>query len=96
MTLGNTADMTALLPRPPRSRWTSFVADEAAGGKKVRALHEEGNPRHRARVEHDRNTLFVHVSDEDGHGWTCLVIDRATRRCAVGQGPTQEMASLPR
>ena len=86
--------MDALLPRPPRSRWTSFVADEPDAGRKIRALHEEGNPKHRARVEHDRNTLFVHISDEDGHGWTCLVIDRATRRYGVGQAPTQELAAM--
>ncbi len=73
---------------PGQSRgqpWTSFVADEP----RSRKLHEDGNPTHRLRVEHDRSTLFVHLSDEDGQGWTVLVVDRATRRWAVAQGRTQ-------
>jgi hypothetical protein len=75
------------LPRPPRSRWTSFIAEPASGN--VRALHEAGNPSHRARVEHSRNTVLVHLSGEDGDGWTVLAVDRATRRWAVGQGRRQ-------
>jgi hypothetical protein len=43
----------------------------------VRGLEEEGNSQHRVRVEHNRETLLVHVSDEDGKGWTTLAIDRA-------------------
>ncbi len=74
------------LPRPPRSRWTSFVADP---GDRMRALHEDGNPDHRARVEHNRHTILVHLSDEDGQGWTVLAVDRATRRAAVGSGRRQ-------
>jgi catechol 2,3-dioxygenase-like lactoylglutathione lyase family enzyme len=69
--------------RPPRSRWTSFLADPEE--EKTRVLHEQGNPAHRLRVEHDRNTLLVHLSDEDGEGWTVLAVDRATRRWAVAQ-----------
>lgn len=61
--------VTTTVPRPPRSRWTSFVADPAPEGKKVRGLHE------------------------DGDGWTCLAIHRATRACAVGQGRTQLAAT---
>ena len=75
------------MPRPPRSRWTSFVAD--AGEDKPRVLREEGNPDHRLRVEHNRDTLLVHLSDEDGKGWTVLAVDRATRRCVVAQGLRQ-------
>jgi hypothetical protein len=67
--------------RPPRSRWTSFVADRSG----ARALHEEGNPAHRVRVEHNRDTILVHLSGEDGQGWTVLAVDRATRRAAVGE-----------
>ena len=26
----------------------------------------------------------MHLSDEDGHGWIVLAVDRATRRWAVG------------
>jgi hypothetical protein len=29
--------------------------------------------------------LLVHLSDEDGKGWTVLAVDRATRGCAVAQ-----------
>jgi catechol 2,3-dioxygenase-like lactoylglutathione lyase family enzyme len=72
---------------PPRSRWTSFVADGP------RTLHEDGNPRHRLRVEHNRHTLLVHLSDEDGSGWTVLAVDRDTRRCAVAQALTQAEAA---
>ena len=71
------------LPRPARSRWTSFVADR--DDTRPRLLCEEGNPAHRLRVEHDGGTLLVHLSDEDGRGWTVLAVDRATRQWAVAQ-----------
>jgi hypothetical protein len=79
------------MPRPPRSRWTSFVAD--AGEDRPRILSEEGNPAHRLRVEHNRDTLLVHLSDEDGHGWTVLAVDRPTRRWAVAQARRQVEAA---
>jgi hypothetical protein len=66
-------------------RWGSFVAAAEA----AHVLHESGNPAHRCRVEHDARTLLVHLSDEDGDGWTALAVDRATRRWAVGQARTQ-------
>jgi hypothetical protein len=67
----------------------SFVAD--AAGSHV--LHEQGNPGHRCRVEHDERTLLVHLSGEDGDGWTTLAVDRRTRRWAVGQARTQMAAA---
>jgi hypothetical protein len=73
--------------RPPRSRWTSFVAD--VEDPRPRTLFEDGNPSHRARVEHNRDTILVHLSDEDGQGWTVLAVDRATRRWAVAQARRQ-------
>jgi catechol 2,3-dioxygenase-like lactoylglutathione lyase family enzyme len=73
--------------RPPRSRWTSFTADP--GEERPRVLSEEGNPAHRLRVEHNRATLLVHLSDEDGAGWTVLAVDRETRRWAVAQARRQ-------
>ena len=72
---------------PRRSRWTSFLADP--GEERPRVLHEEGNPGHRLRVEHDRDTLLVHLSGEDGQGWTVLAVDRATRRYVVAQARRQ-------
>ena len=75
------------LERPPRSRWTSFVTDP--GQTKPRVLHEDGNPAHRVRVEHNRDTILIHLSDEDGGGWTVLAVDRATRKWAVGEGRRQ-------
>jgi catechol 2,3-dioxygenase-like lactoylglutathione lyase family enzyme len=74
-------------PRPSGSRWTSFVADPAE--EKPHVVAEQGNPAHRLRVEHDRETLLVHLSDEDGRGWTVLAVDRATRRWAVAQARRQ-------
>jgi hypothetical protein len=53
----------APLRRPARSRWTSFVADPSV--PKPRTLREDGNPAHRARVEHNRDTILVHLSGED-------------------------------
>jgi hypothetical protein len=77
-------------PRPVgRSRWTSFVAEDPEPGRLVRGLHEQANPSHRLRVEHDQHTLFVHLSDEDGHGWTTVAVDRATRQWAVAQEARQ-------
>ncbi len=70
-------------------RWTSFIANDAQSGRVIRALHEEANPRHRLRVEHDERTLLIHLSDEDGTGWTTIAVDRATRRWAVAQGLRQ-------
>ena len=73
---------------PPRgSRWTSFVADPGDGKRRI--LHEEGNAAHRLRVEHDRETLLVKLSDEDGDGWTVLAVDRQTRRWVVVQSRRQ-------
>jgi hypothetical protein len=77
--------------RPPSRgrRWSSFVADESEGGTLARGLHEIGNPRHRIRVEHDQYTLLLHLSDEDGAGWTTIAIDRATRQWTVAQDRRQ-------
>jgi hypothetical protein len=55
----------------------------------VRGLHESVNPDHRLRVEHDAHTLLIHLSNEDGAGWTTIAIDRATRRWAVAQDRVQ-------
>jgi hypothetical protein len=59
------------------------------GEERPRVLYEEGNPAHRVRVEHDGATLLVHLSDEDGTGWTVMAVDRATRRWEVAQGRRQ-------
>lgn len=76
-------------PTTNRGRWTSFVAAVVASGRISRALCEEGNARHRVRVEHNNHTLLVHISDEDGRGWTTLALDRATRAWSVAQRDTQ-------
>jgi hypothetical protein len=73
--------------RPPASRWTSFLADPDED--RPRILSEHGNPAHRLRVEHNRDTLLVHLSDEDGRGWTVLAVDRETRRWVVAQARRQ-------
>ena len=65
-------------PTRLRLRWTSFVGS-ALRGRVVRGLEEEGNPLHRVRVEQNTDTLLVHIAGEQGHGWTTLAIDRATR-----------------
>jgi hypothetical protein len=75
-------------PRRRSVRWTSFIAS-ARRGRAVRGLEEEGNPKHRVRVEHNTDTLLIHVSGEQGHGWTTLAIDRATREWSVAQRHTQ-------
>jgi len=59
----------------------------------VRELYEEANPSHRVRVEHDAYTLLIHLSDEDGSGWTTIAIDRATRRSVVIHASTQSGAA---
>jgi hypothetical protein len=65
------------------------VADRAG----ARALREEGNPAHRVRVEHNLDTILVHLSGEEGQGWTVLAVDRATRRAAVGESRRQRDAA---
>jgi len=81
------------LTRPATSgrRWTSFVAAANSDDheRAVRGLHEQANPRHRLRVEHDAHTLLIHLSDEDGAGWTTIALDRATRQWAVAQDTRQ-------
>jgi hypothetical protein len=52
-------------------------------------LHEDGNHAHRVRVEHNKDTILIHLSGEDGQGWTVLAVDRATRRWAVGESRRQ-------
>ena len=81
--------------RPPahRRRWTSFVAPDFVRGRRPRGLHEEANPKHRLRVEHDAHTLLIHLSNEDGGGWTTIAVDRSTRHWAVAQGPTESDTS---
>jgi hypothetical protein len=37
------------------------------------------------RVEHNKDTLLVHISGEDGHGWTTVAIDRPTREWSIAQ-----------
>jgi hypothetical protein len=59
------------------------------GEERPRVLYEEGNPAHRVRVEHNRDTLLVHLSDEDGQGWTVMAVDRDSRRFAVAQARRQ-------
>jgi hypothetical protein len=76
-------------PRTGAGRWTSFVAGPTTGPTPVRGLHEQANPEHRLRVEHDAHTLLIHLSGEDGEGWTTIAIDRATRRWAVAQDGRQ-------
>jgi hypothetical protein len=82
------------LEKPARRsvRWTSFVAS-ARRGRVVRGLEEEGNPLHRVRVEHNKDTLLVHISGEQGHGWTTLAIDRRTREWSVAQRYSQSDAA---
>jgi hypothetical protein len=78
------------LPRRSRRsvRWTSFVA-AASKGRRVRALQDERNPLHRVRVEHNQDTLLIHVSNEDGQGWTTIALDRSTREWSVAQRRAQ-------
>ncbi|NRF67485.1 hypothetical protein HLB44_10855 [Aquincola sp. S2] len=80
--------------RPTRRsvRWTSFVAAQGRSDK-VRGLEEEGNPLHRVRVEHNRDTLLVHISDEDGQGWTTVAIDRSSREWSIAQRKRQRDAA---
>jgi hypothetical protein len=75
---------TVGMPTRRSPRWTSFVGS-APRGRTVRGLEEEGNPPHRVRVEHNRDTLLVHISGEDGVGWTTVAIDRATREWSIAQ-----------
>src|SRR5688572_25166211 len=72
-------------------RWTSFVGS-ALRGRVVRGLEEEGNPLHRVRVEHNKDTLLVHISGEDGQGWTTVAIDRPTREWSIAQRRRQSDA----
>jgi hypothetical protein len=83
---------TPKLARPPTTRWTSFVADPP-GDRLVRSLHEQANPEHRLRVEHNRHTLLIHLSDEEGGGWTTFAVDRPTRQWAVAHAPRQTDAA---
>jgi hypothetical protein len=78
------------VPAPSRRsvRWTSFVGSPARG-RVVRGLEEDGNPEHRIRVEHNKHTLLLHISNEDGRGWTTIAIDRSTREWAVAQRTRQ-------
>ncbi len=69
------------------------MATDVTSEKAVRGLHEQANPQHRLRVEHDRRTLLIHLSDEDGGGWTTFAVDRETRRWTVAQARRQTDAA---
>ncbi|MCM3869529.1 MAG: hypothetical protein ND895_02365 [Pyrinomonadaceae bacterium] len=73
-----------LKPVKRSKRWTSFVGT-AVAGRVVRGLQEERNPAHRLRVEHNQHTLLIHISNEDGDGWTTIALDRATREWSIAQ-----------
>jgi hypothetical protein len=45
--------------------------------------------REAVRGEHDRNALLIHLSDEDGSGWTTIAVDRSSRAWSVAQRETQ-------
>ncbi len=85
------SDAGERLPRPRTGhrRWTSFVAGSDPEGPVIRGLHEQANPEHRLRVEHDAHTLLIHLSAEHGDGWTTIAVDRESRRWAVAQGRRQ-------
>ena len=78
--------------KPKKSRWNSFVG-VVGRGRTVRGLQEEANPKHRARVEYNAGTILVHLSDEDGKGWTVMAVDRKTREWAVVQNSRQLSAA---
>ncbi len=84
-------EVSRRLTRPAKrsGRWSSFVATPARGAGPSRGLYEPEHPQHRVRVEYNRDTLLVHVSDEDGAGWTTLALDRATREWSIAQRPVQ-------
>jgi hypothetical protein len=77
-----------------RRRWTSFIAPDAGRGRVVRQLYEDGNPQHCLRVEHDADTLLIHLSDEDGSAWTTIAVARANRRVVSARGPRQLDAAV--
>jgi hypothetical protein len=71
------------------------VADPALPGEPpIRSLHEEGKPEHRVRVEHNRDTILIHLSEEDGQGWLTVAVDRATRAWAVASAGRQQDAAM--
>jgi hypothetical protein len=82
------------LDRPKRRnvRWTSFVASTRRG-RAVRGLEEEGNSKHRVRVEHNTDTLLIHISGENGHDWTTLAIDRPSREWSIAKRRRQSDAA---
>ena len=83
------------VPKPltRNPRWTSFVG-VLGRGRAVRCLQDELNPEHRVRVEHNKHTLLIHISDEAGQGWTTVALDRATREWAVAQRERQLDAAM--
>jgi len=76
-------------PNKKPGRWSSFVAETKSPGQPTRAMNEAGNPKHRVRVEYNKHVLLVHLSDEDGAGWTTFAVDRATREWSVAQRDSQ-------
>ena len=78
--------------KPRKSKWNSFVGVPGRG-RTVRGLEEEFNPKHRARVEYSAGTILVHLSDEDGKGWTVMAVDRKTREWAVARDKVQLSAA---
>ena len=82
--MADACSKTVARPTTRSPRWTSFVGS-VPRGRTVRGLEEEGNPLHRVRVEHNKDTLLIHISGEDGPGWTTVAIDRATREWSIAQ-----------
>lgn len=80
-------------PATSHGHWQGFVSAAAHQDGPVKSLQEKGNPQHRVRVEFDGHTVFVHLSDEHGAGWTSLAVDRASREWSVAQRDTQSDAA---
>ncbi len=69
-----------------------FGAENSNDERAVRGPQERTNPAHRPGVERDEHALLIHLSDEDGAGWTTIAVDQATRHYAVAQAPRQAEA----
>ena len=78
------------VPRPARSRWTSFVG-RYARGRAVRGLDARRTAPKLPTfaVEQDKHTRLARISDENARGWTTLAIDRSTWEWATAQRGSQ-------
>ena len=79
-------------PKRRSVRWTSFVGSIPVVAS-CEVWKKRGIPCTAFAWSTTSDTLLIHISGEDGQGWTTLAIDRPTREWSIAQRRRQSDAA---